>query len=263
MVPFTGEAVPVFAAFINTARLLPLPLVQAMLVETSVVLLKVTLVACVVGIATKVNPVFVPVPPGVVTLTLPEVPAATMAVICVAELTVKEVAAVLPKLTAVAPVKFVPVMTTLAPLQVAVGVNEVIAGKAYHPNPAREAVPPGVVTLTLPEAPPATMAVIWVSEFTVIEEAAIPPKLTAVAPVRFVPVMTTEVEFPPLTGVNEPMEGAATQVNPALVAVPPGVVTLTIPEVPAATVAVICVAELTVMDDAGVPPKLTAVAPVR
>jgi hypothetical protein len=41
---------------------------------------------------------------------MPEVPAPTLAVILVALTTVKEFAAVPPKLTAVAPVKFVPVM---------------------------------------------------------------------------------------------------------------------------------------------------------
>ena len=55
-------------------------------------------------------------PPTVVTLTpTAPVPAAVTAVIWVAELTVKLVAAVAPNFTAVAPVKLVPVMTTLVP----------------------------------------------------------------------------------------------------------------------------------------------------
>ncbi len=57
-----------------------------------------------------------PVPPAVVTLTLTApVPAGDTAVIWVAELTMKLAAAVLPNSTAVAPVKSVPVMTTLVP----------------------------------------------------------------------------------------------------------------------------------------------------
>src|SRR5665213_4370616 len=61
-------------------------------------------------------PAEVPVPFGVVTLTVTApVPAGDVAVICVAELTVKIVAFVLPNCTAVAPVKPVPVMTTLVP----------------------------------------------------------------------------------------------------------------------------------------------------
>ena len=56
------------------------------------------------------------VPPGVVTVisTVP-VPAASTAVICVDELTVKLAAAVLPKFTVDAPVNPLPVMITLVP----------------------------------------------------------------------------------------------------------------------------------------------------
>ena len=56
------------------------------------------------------------VPPAVVTLisTVPA-PAGDVAVIEVAELTVKLVAAVAPNVTAVAPVKFVPVSVTVVP----------------------------------------------------------------------------------------------------------------------------------------------------
>ena len=57
------------------------------------------------------------VPPGVVTVisTAPALPAGEVAVICVALLTVNEVAAVTPNFTAVAPVKLVPVMVTEVP----------------------------------------------------------------------------------------------------------------------------------------------------
>ncbi len=55
------------------------------------------------------------VPPGVVTVTstVPAVPAGAVAVMLVALLTVKLVAAVEPNLTAVAPVKLVPVIVTV------------------------------------------------------------------------------------------------------------------------------------------------------
>ncbi len=69
-----------------------------------------------------------PVPPGVVTATLPVEPLPTTAFIVVEFTTVKEVAAVPPKLTAVAPVKLVPVMVMVAPNEPNVGVNEVIVG---------------------------------------------------------------------------------------------------------------------------------------
>lgn len=62
-------------------------------------------------------------PPGVVTVTLtvPSEPAGAVAVICVALFTITLVAAVPPKLTPVAPVKLVPVMTTVAPPAVKIG----------------------------------------------------------------------------------------------------------------------------------------------
>ena len=56
------------------------------------------------------------VPPAVETrISIVPEPAGAVAVIWVAELTEKPVAAVAPKLTAVAPVKLVPVMVTLVP----------------------------------------------------------------------------------------------------------------------------------------------------
>ena len=67
------------------------------------------------------------------------------------------------------------------------------------------AVPLAVVTLTVawPTVPAGAVAVIEVSELTVNEVAAVPPKLTAVAPVKFAPVIVTTV--PPATG---PLVGA-------------------------------------------------------
>ena len=76
-------------------------------------------------------------------------------------------------------------------------------------------------------APLPTVAVIVVALATVKEVAAVPPKATAVAPVKLVPVMVTTVPVPPLVGVNEVMVGAGMKVKvPLLVAVPPGVVTV-------------------------------------
>jgi hypothetical protein len=59
--------------------------------------------------------------------------------------------------------------------------------------------------------------------------------VTAVAPVKFVPLMVTVVATGPLVGVKLVTVGAGTTVKLlALVAVPPGVVTLTGPVVAAA-----------------------------
>ena len=150
-----------------------------------------------VGGAMKVNPARLATPPGAVTCTLPEAPpAATTAVICVAETTIKLVAATPPKRTCVAPVKFVPLIVTVAPMAALVGVKLVMVGGGANVKPASVAVPPGAVTETEPLAPAAKTAVIWVADTTIKLAAAVPPKLTAVAPVKFVPVMVTVVPKP-------------------------------------------------------------------
>ena len=60
-------------------------------------------------------------------------------------------------------------------------------------------MPPTVVTRTSTVPVPAgAVAVIWVAELTVNPVAADPPKVTAVAPEKFVPVMITAV--PPVCG---------------------------------------------------------------
>ena len=125
----------------------------------------------------------------------------------VALTTLNDVAAVPPKLTAVAPVKFVPVRVTVNPLPELVGVNELMTGAGIKVNPLLVAVPPGVVTLTFPVVPAATMAVIVVAFTTLNEVASVPPKLTAVASVKFVPVMVTVVPTPPEVGLNDVMAG--------------------------------------------------------
>src|SRR5215470_3689758 len=107
-----------------------------------------------------------PVPAGVVTLILPELaPAGTVAVIRVAELTVNAAGVPL-NLTAVAPVKFTPVTTTLAPTAPVAGVNFVIRGATVK-LVALVAVPPGVATVMGPVVAFAgTVAVICVLPLT-------------------------------------------------------------------------------------------------
>ena len=71
------------------------------------------------------------------------------------------------------------------------------------------AVPPAVVTVILPVVAPAgTVATICVAVFDVIV-AVVPLNFTEVAPVRFVPVMVTEVPTGPEVGVNDVMVGLA------------------------------------------------------
>ena len=83
--------------------------------------------SCMGGAKVKV-PEEVAGPPGVTTEMVPVVPLATTAVMVVAFTTLNEVAAVPPKLTAVAPEKFVPVMFTVWPVEALVGVKELTFG---------------------------------------------------------------------------------------------------------------------------------------
>ncbi|OEZ89316.1 hypothetical protein JAB6_01300 [Janthinobacterium sp. HH104] len=200
------------------------------------------------------------VPPIVVTRTSTvPVPAGAVAVICEALLTVKPVAAVAPNVTAVAPLRFAPVMVTLAPPAVGPKVGEIplTTGAPTYVNWSAALValvPPTVVmrTSTVP-VPAGAVAVICEALLTVKPVAAVAPKVTPVVLAKPVPVMMTVV--PPVVGpaVGEMLltTGAATYVNwsAALVAlVPPVVVTRTstVPALPAGAVAVICVALLTV-----------------
>jgi hypothetical protein len=70
-------------------------------------------------------------------------------------------------------------------------------------EPLLVAVPPGVVTVIVPLEPLPVTAVIWVAKSTRKLVASVPPNLTAVAPVKLVPVMTTESPVQPDVGSNE------------------------------------------------------------
>jgi len=82
-----------------------------------------------------------------------------------------------------------------------VGLMEVRTGSTWYVNLSAEEValvPPGVVTVTSasPAAWAGLVAVTCVAETTMTPVAGVPSKLTAVAPVRLVPVMVTLV--PPM-----------------------------------------------------------------
>src|SRR5437868_3810554 len=123
---------------------------------------------------------------------------------------------------------------------------------------------------TAPAVCAGEVAVIDVALFTVNDAAAVAPKFTAVAPVKPVPVIVTDVGTAvcPLVGLTLVTVGAARNVNwsaAPVALVPLGVVTVmsTVPAVWAGEVAVIDVALFTVKEAAAVAPKLTAVAPVN
>ena len=150
-------------------------------------------------------------PLGVVILMVPLVPLPTTAVILVAETTVNDFAAVPPKLTAVVPMKLVPVRVTILSVVAPVGVNDVIvgAGGVVYVKPAWMAVPPpGTVTLTLPLTPVPTTALILVDEIIVEEKAFVPPNCTEEAPVKLVPVRVITSPEVAVVGVNDVKVGA-------------------------------------------------------
>ena len=191
------------------------------------------------------------VPFGVFTLIQPlSAPPGTVAVICVSEFTVK-LAGTRKKVTAVAPVKFVPVIVTVQPAAPLAGVNELMCGVMVK-LAAEAAEPKELVSVIGPlVAPLGTLALNCVSEMAHIVVAGVPLKLTPVVPVKFVPVSVTVQPADPLAGeklliVGTPAESTVNGVPLKLQPVPQGAVTLSEPvEAPPGTVAVICVSEST------------------
>ena len=124
--------------------------------------------------------------------------------------TTLKVAAVPLKRTLLAPLKFVPVMVTVAPTRPLVGENEEIvgAGGVTVKSPALVAVPPGVVTVILPVVAPAGTALLICVLDNTLKEASVPLKRTLLAPLKFVPVMVTVARTRPLVGVKEEIVGA-------------------------------------------------------
>ena len=86
----------------------------------------------------EINPANEPVPPGVVTLIKPEPLEGTTAVIVVGEIVLNELAGTPAKLTAVTPLKLVPVIVTVTPAAADVGTKPVIAGGGRKMKPPRE-----------------------------------------------------------------------------------------------------------------------------
>ena len=149
-------------------------------------------------------------PPGVVTDTIPEAPAPTTAFIPPGLTTVKDVAGTPPKLTAVAPLRFVPVIEMVLPVPPNTGEKEaIVGGGCTYVNPGSEEVPYGLVTTTFPEAPAPTIALIVVLFIMVNEDAATPPKLTAVTSEKLLPVNVTVVVVVPVVGLKDVNTGGA------------------------------------------------------
>lgn len=140
--------------------------------------------------------------------------AGTRAATCVAD--TKVVARAVPlKLTTVLLIKPVPLTVRVKPPLPAIavlGVRLVMVGAVFGTITVKEAalvtVPPAVVTAMAPdEAPAGTMKVMVVAFTTVKPVMAAPFRVTAVAPVKLVPVIVTKSPACPLVGVKLAMVG--------------------------------------------------------
>ena len=162
-------------------------------------------------------------PPGPVTVTstVPAASAGLVAVISVAE-TITWVAAIVPKSTAVAVLKPVPMIVTEVPPAIgpAAGLTAVTVGAARAVNWSAEEVvetPPGPVTVmsTVPAGSTGLMAVICVDETTTTLVAGVVPKSTTGLPLKPVPVIVTALppNAYPVAGLTPVTVGAGTNVN--------------------------------------------------
>ena len=189
------------------------------------------------------------VPPTVVTRTsiVAAASAGETAVIVVLLLMMNDVAAVAPKATAVAPVKLVPVIVTDVPPPIGpeMGLTAVTVGAAAYVKWSDELVadvPLDATTVMsmVPAEPAGALAVIELVEFTVNADALFAPNFTSVTPVKFAPVMFTDVppSVGPPFGLTDVTEGAvvppevsrraAIEMAPAVpVSVPTGAATAT------------------------------------
>ena len=177
------------------------------------------------GVANQVKPGREEDPPGFVTITFPVPPLPTIALILVDELTMNDNTFIPPTVTPVVPVKEVPVIFKIVPSVPCIGVNDITVGKEI--KPVIVAVPPGVVTVTAPDVPDGTTALIVVGDTTMNEVASIPANFTDVTLIKFVPVIVTVVPAAADAGVNDDMVGVGIKVNPAKESLPVGVSTFT------------------------------------
>src|SRR5487761_2529426 len=155
------------------------------------------------------------------------------------------------------------------------GLIPVTTGALAEPNvkwslAAAALVPPGVTTRTstVPATWAGLMAVMWLSLITV-GVVPMPPKLTEVAPVKPLPNIVTSVppEVGPVAGLTAVTVGPEPYVNwsaEVAVLVPADVVTVT-STTPATWAGLMTEIELSLFTTgvAGLPPKLTEVAPVN
>jgi hypothetical protein len=173
------------------------------------------------------------------------------------------------KLTAVAPVKFVPINVTAVPAGPPVGVKEEIVGAGIVTVKEVDefAVPLGVITLMVPVVAETGTTVVICVALTTVNVVATPLKRTAVAPVKSVPVRVTAVPTGPTVGLKEVRvgagKGAVTVKAVEETAVPAEVVTLIVPVVAAGGTVQVSWVELTTVKAADTPLKLTLLTPEK
>src|SRR5689334_10839489 len=107
------------------------------------------------------------------------------------------------------------------------------------------------------------MADIFVGDRGVNDAAAVPPKPTPDTTPVNEPLIVMVWPTPAFTGVKVVITGGPEYVKPVAVTVPIGVVTLTLPEAPLPTTAVIVLESTTVKEAAGILPNVTAVVPLK
>src|SRR5579863_1315798 len=93
--------------------------------------------------------------------------------------------------------KFEPEIVRVVPTPPKDGDKYAMAGEVEKIKPGKVAVPVGVTTWIVPLSPVPTTASMVDESITVKDAAAVPPKLTKVAPVKFSPLRTTGVPDPP------------------------------------------------------------------
>ena len=151
--------------------------------------------------------------------------------------------------------KFDPVILRGVPALTVEGFMEVTIGVEIKVNPDLVVFPAGVVTDISPDAPDFTTAVILVGDTTVNDAAGTPPKLTAVVPVKLVPVIVTVCPDAALVGLKEMILAAGMKLKPVSVAIPSGVVTPISPKTSVPITACIIVGETTTNDSTGKYPR--------
>ena len=212
----------------------------------------------------------VAVPAVVVTVILPVVAPEGTAAVTLPSFTKLKLADVPLNLTPFTPVKWFPLIVTEVPTPPLDGEKLLIVGAVALLTvklDALVAVPAGVVTVILPVVAPEGTVPVTLPSFEKLKVADVPLNLTAFTPVKWLPLIVTEVPALPLDGEKLLIVGTlllpVTVKFEALVAVPADVLTVTFPVVaPEGTVVITNASEMK-LKVADVPLNLTLLTPEK